>query len=74
VKDQVGVIFAAILVCSTYAGVEFLKGVAKKPLETATMSEGVFVFNGDGNVYYCYKGGNDKEVWPVCKDGAYIRR
>ena len=71
----IGIIVATLIACTTYAAVEFLTQITDNTMTVAAADNGIFVINQKtGGVTFCYKGGRDGEVWPVCKSGAVITR
>jgi len=72
-KNNIGILLATLVVCATYTIVEFMKLEQGRDLIVSGVEDGVFVINKKtGNVTFCYKGGRDAEIWPVCKEGARV--
>ena len=64
--------FAAISVCLVYAFFQFPNFECLDLIVEPT-DDGIFVVNkAAGTITFCYKGGSDAEISPVCKGGPRV--
>jgi hypothetical protein len=70
---NVTAIVVTLLFCGTYLVGKLIDESNNYEISMQPVQDGVILVRHDSKeVYFCYKGGSDGDIYPVCKSGARV--